>query len=300
MCFVTLEDDPAQQLPADILATYDQIVDIAVHREAFLPAHVEPEIRRTHRAGMVKSPWFRQVDVQYHQAGNPPTSSSSSRHLAELASLRDIEMAANTCQTEEASEAAWNLEVHGPLLKLALASFPSLRRDLLTTARISKPFVPGMHAASAYDCARAKMVDWGVRVCPSADIAAAIRGRLDTLPEAQRCLNQTTYGPVRHDPIAISIETKTAAGTAEEARLQLGIWIAAWHQRMAVLMETSLPRAVPIDRIITVPLIIIIEHEWRLSFACDKWDRIVSAIRHVRHELVNLEPLLFILTIRDG
>lgn len=89
MCFVTIEDDPTQQLPADILPTYDRVVDIAVHREA-----------------------------------------------------------------------AWNLEVHGPLLKLALTSFPSLRRDLLTTAHISKPFIPDMHAASAYDCTRAKMVDW--------------------------------------------------------------------------------------------------------------------------------------------
>jgi hypothetical protein len=69
------------------------------------------------------------------------------------------------CQTEEASEAAWNLEVYGPLLKLALVPFPSLCRDLLTTARISKPYIPEMHAASAYDCTRAKMVDWGVRVC---------------------------------------------------------------------------------------------------------------------------------------
>ena len=53
--FVTLKFDPAQQLSTDILPIYDRVVDIAVHREAFLPTHVEPEIRSTHRAGMVKS-----------------------------------------------------------------------------------------------------------------------------------------------------------------------------------------------------------------------------------------------------
>lgn len=295
--FVTLEDDPTQQLPTDILPTYDRVVGITVHREAFLPAHVEPEIRSTHRVGMVKSHWFYQEDVHYRQADTSPVCSNSSpQHLAELSSLRDIAMAANMCQTEEASEAAWNLEVHGPLLKLAMIQFPSLRRDLLTAARISKPYIPEMHVASAYDCTRAKMVDWGVRVCPPAGVAATIRSKLDALPEAQRCLNHTTYGPVRYDPIAIFIETKTAGGTTEEARLQLGIWVAAWHRRMAALMQTCPGRSEPVDRIITVPLIVIMEHEWRLSFACDMGDRIVSAHGH---RPINLKPL-FVYSFRFG
>ncbi|KAF4974224.1 hypothetical protein FZEAL_8862 [Fusarium zealandicum] len=261
--YVPIQDDPTTQLPGDILPTYDRIIDITMHREEFLPRSIESEIRSMHRRNMVKKGWFF----------DDPDEDATARHTEELVALRRIEEGAKTCQAEEASEAAWNLEVHAPLLKLALGPFSSLRRDLLTAARISKPFIPEMQAASKYDYTRAKMVDLGIRVHPSLSISERIRDALIGLPENQRCVNQTTYGPVRNDPIALVIETKISVGELEEARLQLGIWIAAWHQRIHALIEASSARAAAIP-IITLPLIITMEHEWRLLFACDRGDSI--------------------------
>lgn len=260
--YVSIDDDPTTQLPDDILPTYDRITDI-VNREGFLPRAVEEKIRAIHRKNTVKNHWF---------FDHAEDDGSAAHHMQEFIALCDIEQAAKACQTEEASESAWNLEVHGPLLKLALAPFPSLSRDILTQARISKPFVPEMQAASHYDFTRSKMIDWGIRVHPPPSTSARIRDVLLGLPFTQRCVNQTTYGPVRFDPVGISIETKIGIGATEEARLQLGVWVAAWHQRISMLINT--PQLSDPGLIITLPLILIIEHEWRLLFACDKGDRI--------------------------
>ncbi|GAP83074.2 putative methyltransferase type 11 [Rosellinia necatrix] len=57
--------------------------------------------------------------------------------------------------------------------------------------------------------------------------------RLRTNPPPPQ-VNQTTYAPILESPIAVSIQTKTAA-SAEDALLQLGIWHAAWHKRLHYL-----------------------------------------------------------------
>lgn len=262
--YVPIEDDPTTQLPEDILPTYDRIVDITVHHTSFLPRAVEDEVIATHRRNMIKPYMFFDHDGD----------ESLAQHKRELETLRDIEKAANECQTEEACEAAWNLEVHGPLLKLALDPFPSLSRHILTHARISKPFVPEMRDESAYDFTRTKIVDWGVRIDPSEETSSRLYEMIDRLPFNERSVNQTTYGPVRYCPIAISIETKIAIGALEEARLQLGVWTAAWHKRMRLLLNDA-ESSDNTKRIITLPLVLILEHEWRLLFACDRGHRIV-------------------------
>ncbi|KAH6949515.1 hypothetical protein DER45DRAFT_624024 [Fusarium avenaceum] len=61
----------------------------------------------------------------------------------------------------------------------------------------------------------------------------------------------------------MSIESKTASGSLEEARAQLGLWVAAWHKRMGLLKQYD-------ENIITLPLIAVIEHEWKLTFVMDR------------------------------
>ncbi|KAM6514422.1 hypothetical protein FALCPG4_18913 [Fusarium falciforme] len=209
---------------------------------------------------MIRPGWYFDVDND---------EAKKTQHKSELIALCDLQAAAKTCSSEEAAEATWNLEVHAPLLKIALEPFPSLRRDLLTAARISKPFLPEMKAATPYDYTCAKMVDLGVRICPSSHLTETIQQTIIGLPDKERCVNQTVYGPVRKDPIAMVIETKIAAGDLQEARLQLGIWVASWHQRMKMLIGTSSKKP-----LVTLPLIIVMEHKWRLLFACDRQDRI--------------------------
>ncbi|KAH6868975.1 hypothetical protein B0T10DRAFT_569138 [Thelonectria olida] len=261
--FITMNVDPTGQLPEDITSLYDRIVGITLHREDFLPRSVEPDLTATHRRGTLRPGWFF----------DDGAADTTARHKEEYKALCNILEAADICKVETAAESTWNLEVHGPLLKLAFEPFPSLRRDLLTAARISKPFLPEMQAGTMYDYTRAKMIDMGVRVCPPPPIAEGIRQMLIGQPEPTRCVNQTTYGPVRNHPIALAIETKIAMGELEEARLQLGVWVAAWHQRIQMLVDAS-PLLLGVDRIITLPLIIVMEHDWRLLFACDRGDRI--------------------------
>ncbi|KAG5804183.1 hypothetical protein H9Q74_011014 [Fusarium xylarioides] len=257
--FVPIDQDPSAQLANDILPTYDRIIDITTYN-SFLPRAIEHDIKATHRRNTVKPHWF--LDDAHDEA-------TIAKDMQELAALREVEKAAKACQTEESSEAAWNVDVHAPLLKLALAPFPSLTRDILTHARISKPFVPEMQANSYYNLTASKMIDWAIRVRPSPNISEQIRKVLSGLPDDQRSINQTTYGPVRFDPIAVSIETKIAIGAIEEARLQLGLWVAAWHQRVSALSQS-----VGSGHIITLPLILVMEHEWHLLLACDRGDRI--------------------------
>lgn len=166
--YVSIADDPTTQLSEDILPTYDRIIDISNH-ENFLPRVVEEELRATHRG--VRERWFFDDD------------DPSSNHLHEFAVLREIEQVAEACRAQGASEAAWNVDLHGPLLKLALAPFQSLSRDILTHARISKPFVPEMKASSYYDFTRSKIIDWGIRVRPPPTTFSRIQALVDELPD---------------------------------------------------------------------------------------------------------------------
>ncbi|KAI5455760.1 hypothetical protein BGZ63DRAFT_368564, partial [Mariannaea sp. PMI_226] len=76
-------------------------------------------------------------------------------------------------------------------------------------------------------------------------------------------------GPVRFDLIAVSIETKIAIGAIEEARIRLGLCVAAWHKRVSALSHSARSRY-----IISLPLILIIKHDWHLLLVVDRGDKI--------------------------
>ncbi|KAI5455719.1 hypothetical protein BGZ63DRAFT_409647 [Mariannaea sp. PMI_226] len=259
--FVPINQDPTDQLADDILPTYDRIIDIGTYN-SFLPRAIEQDIKAKHRGSKVKPHWF----FDHTKDENTIT-----KYMQEFEALQDIEKVAKACQTEGGSEAAWNVDVHAPLLKLGFAPFPSLTCDILTHARISKPFIPEMQANSSYNFAASKMINWSIRVRPSPDTSEQIRKVLSGLPDNECSINQTTYGPVRFDPIAVSIETKIAIGAIEEARMRLGLCVAAWHKRVSALSHSARN-----GYIITLPLILVIEHEWHLLLAFDRGDKIVT------------------------
>lgn len=118
------------------------------------------------------------------------------------------------------------------------------------------------------------MVDFVLAPRLSADLDSAIQNRLielsrqstsSTLASAQLFVNQTDYTPLMRSPLAVSIETKVAGASPEEGRLHLGIWTASWYKRMEML---------GIDRLPTLPLILVCDHQWSLYFAIDCLDRI--------------------------
>ncbi|KAF4453344.1 hypothetical protein F53441_3972 [Fusarium austroafricanum] len=150
----------------------------------------------------------------------------------------------------------WYFEVHAPLLKLAFNTFSSIHQHLLTSARISKPFLPEIRIDTLCDYSRPKVIDLGVCISPPPHLSETIQKQIIVLPDGKRCLNQTIYPPFRNVPIAMVIETKIERGDLEEARLQLGIWVASWHQRMKMLIGTSSEKP-----LVTLPLIIVMEHK---------------------------------------
>ncbi|KAL3584525.1 hypothetical protein FPOAC2_13966 [Fusarium poae] len=118
---------------------------------------------------------------------------------------------------------------------------------------------------------RYKMIVRGTTVRPSASTAQHISQVIDALPHEKRSINQTPYGPVGNDPIAVPMETKIASGLIEEARIQLALWVATCHKRMGALRTSE-------EQIITSPMIMVMENAWKLMFAFDQGNAIVSNI----------------------
>ncbi|KAH6961898.1 hypothetical protein BKA56DRAFT_499600 [Ilyonectria sp. MPI-CAGE-AT-0026] len=286
--FVELADNPDAQLPIEIRQLYRDIYDLAVDRERFIPKGLKKAVQG--RVPGVKARYFSEQDEPYD-------SSTASR---ELEILLEIKADAQLCRSSNASEAAWNSDVHSPLLKIALkpSKKPLLRRHVLTSSRISPAFIPPMQEGSCYDVAGSKMVDYGIALHPEDGdpLDLSIRRALAHLPVHSHHLNQTAYDPIRFAANAVSIETKTGANGLQEARLQVGIWIAAWYTRMQQLLRRTMAQeeetqdekndqedgetSGKIELLIPVPVVIVIEHEWKLFFACDRGNKI-DIIGHI-------------------
>ncbi|KAI0410651.1 hypothetical protein F5X98DRAFT_87593 [Xylaria grammica] len=95
-------------------------------------------------------------------------------------------------------------------------------------------------------------------------------------------VNQTSYPPVCNNPIAVSIETKTVSSPRDPV-LQLAIWAAAWHKRMADLRSWMLMMQGSITdlsqarhpKLVSLPLIAVTGHDWDVYFACDEGQSII-------------------------
>ncbi|KAI0154655.1 hypothetical protein GGR57DRAFT_466248 [Xylariaceae sp. FL1272] len=89
-------------------------------------------------------------------------------------------------------------------------------------------------------------------------------------------VNQTDYAPIFRNPIAVSIETKSAS-SSRDPLLQLGIWTASWHKRMTdlrtwlLMLNGSISGVSKVShpRLVSVPLVVVTGHHWELYFACE-------------------------------
>ncbi|KAI3571972.1 hypothetical protein IWW34DRAFT_765410 [Fusarium oxysporum f. sp. albedinis] len=272
--YVEFADDAVTQLPVEIRQLYRDIKDLAVDREGFIPASLRAPLQ-----GLLPDAKTRYYSEYEHW--------DPSGAMRELEILLEIKTDAQMCRSSNASEAAWNSDVHSPLLKLALkpCEKPRLRRHVMTSTRINSIFIPPMKEGSYYDVAGSKMVDYAVALHPEVNdpLDLAIHRVLQHSPTSTHYFNHTAYDPIRFAPTAVSIETKTGANGLQEARLQLGIWIASWSFRLHQLLDR---RQIPDDNLddvadasnpqtlIPVPVIIVVEHDWKLLFACDRGNRI--------------------------
>ncbi|ATY67242.1 hypothetical protein A9K55_000343 [Cordyceps militaris] len=152
------------------------------------------------------------------------------------------------------SEAGWNNLVHTPLLQHATQNISHLEVEPIMLAQIlpaCRPLLasgkrvplPSSEASTAGSSASGrsfapiatsvhKMVDYALVLRPSDTLQTLINEFLASEPWERQSINQTRYEPLRAQPAPIFIETKTISGTKDSANMQLGIWVAAWRERM--------------------------------------------------------------------
>lgn len=132
-----------------------------------------------------------------------------------------------------------------------------------------------------------KIVDYGLVMDLPGD--SALQEALSDLATrvciegGRRHINQTAYQSIQDSVMAVSIETKTEL-SAVDPLLQLGVWTAAWYKRMGFLRREVFATSVASvhdeqqllqhrrleqqRRLVPVPLIAIVGHQWDLYFAC--------------------------------
>jgi len=169
----------------------------------------------------------------------------------QLDDMLGVQEWATRLSERQADEAAWNCIVHSQLLKLALHGGSRIYKDGLvdvvcwyvsgalsdkvhrkhqdiadirlvpsTSASISKEYLPAS--------APGKKVDFVMSITPPEIMTKDIQLLRRSTPTMS--VNHTDHDPLFDMPIAVSIETKRAGGNDAEAKLQLGLWLAAhWN-----------------------------------------------------------------------
>ncbi|KAL8371770.1 hypothetical protein RB595_001527 [Gaeumannomyces hyphopodioides] len=283
--------DPESQLPPDMFDLYTLINDIVVCQNEFIPAEAREAVTEV----LQKSKTVRKScpDDWFFPNKTTAANSEDSRAAAkaELAELLKIKGATMECSTENVSEAAWNLDVHAPMLELATQG-SRVKRLLVTTARIAPTWLPIYIPASASvssasspaapstgrsytvtedgdgAVATGKLVDFALVLSESSmtPLGSAISKQNAGALLDEKSINQSTYTPLTFRPLGVSIETKARQGSVDEGHVQLGLWTAAWFARVQKMVSDKPTEGMPT----AVPVILVHETFWRLSFVCDR------------------------------
>ncbi|KAK3309975.1 uncharacterized protein B0T15DRAFT_506695 [Chaetomium strumarium] len=293
--FVNMGDGAQALLHEDVTELYKSLSNITYRMNIF-PGEAEAEINkaaetefppfcfRAAAAGVRGAQQEQQGDGNGRTGMRREEQEDKGRALAELRLLRKLLRAAVQCQHMGSSDAERNVLVHGPILQHALEMHaPHVNTAVVTTAAIAKPFIPRMGEHAATEFVEKKMVDFALVLDLAAaagegngrqdwysDLNGTINRVVESQPVGEATVNQSLYGPMCYRPVAVSIETRTGGGgsSAVEGRTQLAAWTAAWHERVKRFQREGG------ERVVTLPLILVNEHAWQLSFACDRGDRL--------------------------
>ncbi|KAM3555252.1 hypothetical protein ARSEF4850_006079, partial [Beauveria asiatica] len=164
------------------------------------------------------------------------------------------------------SEAGWNSLVHTPFLEHATLHMPHLEVEPITSAQTMPAFRPllasgeqvplpssetsaagssvsgrsglatPIRRGAAMTTSVHKMVDYALILRPSDALQALIDRFLGSEPWEKQSINQTRYEPLHAQPAPVFIETKTTSATQDSANVRLGIWVAAWHERIRTVI----------------------------------------------------------------
>ncbi|EWZ78198.1 hypothetical protein QL093DRAFT_2527422 [Fusarium oxysporum] len=288
---VRMGDNPAQVLPTDVKDLFTSIDDIVEDHIRVFPLEIREDVEAIIPRAKKKNDWFRPAQVASQQsATEDETSFPRSRKpksalevaLHELDFLRDIVNTAQDCKDYTRAEVSWNIQVHQPLLQHSLAGHATVQVEPSLTARILSPFSAATSGRGGGNVIENKMIDFCLTlwlndgkphrlldernakaVAADLKLISAIADKVWSQPPDAQSVNQTGYPPLQFAPIACNIETKTSS-VQQDGELQLSVWTAAWYQRMNMLV----PERIAQHGIITLPLLYIIGHDWKLSFAC--------------------------------
>ncbi|KAI0414357.1 hypothetical protein F5X98DRAFT_253169 [Xylaria grammica] len=293
-------ENPSDVLPADIKSLYYAIED-ATRQEGIIPKEVREQVSSLLGEHATRPRFFRATD----------SIGGASAAEATLSRLRNIIETAKASVELGRHETSWNHLVHTPMLDLVFGPGSHVTVEPAMTATIAKNSVPRLRrvgapgdttslAWSVPTTSVAQSEDSETPQQPSSDrkkvdyvIAANLSDTtlqslvhtmvLDMGVSGQGThFNQTEYLPLRFKPIAVTIETKVTS-SARDPLLQLGIWIAAWHERMTHLrtfrsqaVRVSAEKQMQLFRatLVSVPLIMVTSFEWEVYFACDNQSHI--------------------------
>ncbi|PVH91768.1 hypothetical protein DM02DRAFT_606179 [Periconia macrospinosa] len=192
--------------------------------------------------------------------------------LWELRTIQDIISLSHRCSVNRDHETEWNNRVHTKVLELALGNDEtSVGFRSVTAARITPEYRP----THSNNLTTGKIVDYAIHLEPSGPARDIISSLIGMSTDS---INHVGYEGLRARPIAVSIETKTESRTVEEAKVQLGVWVAAQVARIEALVRqlASLVAKKPASEacssrleseMAVFPLIDIQSEAWSLFFA---------------------------------
>lgn len=189
-----------RQLPEDVRQLYNNILAVTTYRTGIYPAEIRAQIkslftrhpppdsvyrkpeeetdhnrgRLAQETGREEEPSFDYLPLSSLFADRPEAASLQARlALAEFYKIRAIESVAKECLDLRRSEAAWNADVHGPLLKLALSRrHGSVVYENATSARILPCFRPSLVTG---EVSEGNMVDFILAPSLSSELDSAIQ-----------------------------------------------------------------------------------------------------------------------------
>ncbi|KAF5022982.1 hypothetical protein F66182_4939 [Fusarium sp. NRRL 66182] len=153
----------------------------------------------------------------------------------ELDEVNMIHELSGRCSSKKEGEVEWNNAVHSAVLRLVFGpNSIDIGWKYISNAKIDSQYLPVM--PNGLPCS-SRMVDYAVFIGGQRNSSTKhLEHEISRfIIDESDSINHTPYVALRHCPILIGIETKTINRTENEARLQLGIWVASHIRRISAL-----------------------------------------------------------------
>lgn len=174
--------------------------------------------------------------------------------------LRDVCDQSRFCESRIEHEAGWNELVHSRLLSDALGGLASVHFRNITACRVRPAFRDPDPAVGE------TKVDYGIFLNSPAVDTESLRSELGTVPVTHFGLSDNAP-----TPLAISIETKSAAADKLMGSTQLATWVRAHFRHLEIAHNTLQVKRAAIGNPLALPalpLVFALGSEWFVQVAC--------------------------------